>query len=298
MRRHLRTLILVAGCLVLALDVATLGYAFTRGGGAHLPKYPGLIAVRAGCGVQHMFFDGTDKKTMCLQGVFDEVSVSRNGEKLAWDTKAGVAIFVSDVDGANPVNAQVPPGYNSGPTLSPDGTQIAFLHSAHDDGNYDIWVSSVDANDAEQVTSTRNVSDVAWSPVDDWIAYVQNWSEDTEEGQLWLVHPDGSDAHTIGVDGDAPDWSPDGKQLVYVHEGSLWVVDPDGENAHRVIPDAHAPAWSRDGEMLAFLRSAPCSRNLCPERLMRAFSNGTQPEPVGATYPDQRRVVWLPDPFE
>src|SRR4029079_19118632 len=57
MRRRLRTLILVAGCLVLALDVATLGYAFTRGGGAHLPKYPGLIAVRAGCGVQHMFFD-------------------------------------------------------------------------------------------------------------------------------------------------------------------------------------------------------------------------------------------------
>lgn len=298
MSRHLRTLILVAGCLVLALDVAALGYAFTRGGGLHLPKYPGRIAVRSGCGVQHMFFDGTDKKTMCLQDIFDELSVSRNGEKLAWDTKSGVAIFVSGVDGTKPVNAQLPPGYNSAPSLSPDGKRIAFLHSAHDDGDYDIWVSSVAENNAEQVTNTRNVSDVAWSPVDDWIAYVQNWSEETEEGQLSLVRPDGRDAHTIGIDGDAPDWSPDGEHLVYVHENSLWVVDPDGDNAHRVIPDAHAPAWSRDGQMIAFLRTEACSRNVCPEQLMRAFSDGKEPRPVGATYRDERRVVWLPDPFE
>jgi Tol biopolymer transport system component len=298
MRRHLRTLILVAGCLVLALDVATLGYAFTRGGGAHLPKYPGLIAVRAGCGVQHMFFDGTDGKTMCLHDVFDEISVSRNGDKLAWDTKGGSQILVSGVDGANPANVPVPTGYNADPSLAPDGEQIAFLHSAHDDGQYDIWIASTTANDAEQLTNTRNVSDVAWSPTDDWIAYVQNWSEDTQEGQISLVRPDGSDAHTIGVDGDVPDWSPDGKHLVYVHDNALWVVDPSGENAHRLVSDAHSPAWSRDGQMIAFLRSATCSRNVCPERLMRTFSNGTDVQPVGAVYPDERRVVWLPDPFE
>jgi hypothetical protein len=50
--------------------------------------------------------------------------------------------------------------------------------------------------------------------------------------------------------------------------------------------------------MIAFLRTVPCSRNLCPERLLRASSNGTEVQPVGATYPDERRVVWLPDPFE
>ena len=298
MSRHLRTLILVAGCLVLALDVAALGYAFTRGGGTHLEKFPGRIAVRSGCGVQHMYLDGTDKRTMCLQDVFDEVSVSRNGEKLAWDTKDGKAVFVSGVDGANTVTVPVPTGFNSDPSLSPDGEQIAFLHSPHDDGQYDIWITSITANDAEQLTNTRNVSDVAWSPTDDWIAYVQNWSEETGEGQISLVRPDGSDAHTMGVNGDAPDWSPDGKHLVYVHEKALWVVDPDGGNAHRVIPDGHSPAWSRDGRMIAFLRTVPCSRNLCPERLLRASSNGTEVQPVGATYPDERRVMWLPDPFE
>jgi len=177
MTRHLRTLIVVAGCLVMALVVAVLGYAFTRGDGPFMPKYPGRIAVRDGCGVQHMFFDGSDKKTLCLQSIFDDLSVSRNGEKLAWDTEEGKSILVSGPDGFAPVNAPVPPGFDSGPSLAPDGEQLAFLHSPHDDGKYDIWVTSVTVSDAEQLTATRNLSDVAWAPTGGWIAYVQNWSE-------------------------------------------------------------------------------------------------------------------------
>jgi Tol biopolymer transport system component len=298
MKRHLTVVIIVVGALVLALDVAALGYAFTRGGDKPLPKYPGRIAVRDGCGVQHMFFDGTDKKEMCLDGIYDDLSVSWNGDKLAWDNQAGNAIFVSGVDGENAFNAPLPPGFSTAPSLAPDGDKVAFLHSAHNDGDYDIWVTSTTVPDAEQLTNTRNVSDVAWSPKGDWIAYVQNWSPDTEEGQLSLVRPNGDDAHTLQVDGDAPDWSPDGKHLVYVHKGAVWVVDADGSNAHRLIPDGHAPAWSRDGQMIAFLRTEKCSRNLCPERLMRVFANGTDLQEVGASYPDERRVVWLPDPFE
>jgi hypothetical protein len=297
MTRHLRTLIIVAGAAVLVLVVATLAYAFTRGGGSDLPKFPGRIAVRAGCGVQHMYIDATDKRTMCLEGIFDDFSVSRNGEKLAWDTRDN-AILASGIDGLAPATMPVPEGFNVAPSLSPDAKRIAFLHSARDDGRYDIWNMSLSVDDAEQLTNTRNVSDVAWSPTGDWIAYVQNWNEDTEEGQLSMVRPDGSDAHTIGVDGDAPDWSPDGKHLVYVHKESLWVADSDGENAHQVIADGHSPAWSRDGKMLAFLRTEKCSRNLCPERLMRAFSSGDEPQPVGPVYPDERHVAWLPDPFE
>ena len=298
MKRHLRTLIIVAGCLVLALDIATLGWAFTRAGGFQLAKLPGRIAVRDGCGVQHMWPDGTDRRTMCLQGVFDDVSVSRNGEKLAWDSKDGKEITVSGADGASPANVPVPHGFNSAPSLAPDDDKIAFLHSEHDDGKYDVWVTSVNVADAEQLTNTRNVSDVAWSPAGDWIVYVQNWSPETEQGQLSLVRPNGDDAHTIGLDGDVPSWSPDGKQIVYVHDGSLWVADADGSNARRLIPDGHAPAWSRDGELIAFLRTEKCSQNLCPERLMRAFSDGTGPTEVGPAYPDERQVLWLPDPFE
>lgn len=297
MSRNSRIIVVIVLVVVLAADVAALGFAFTRGGGDHLPRYPGRLAVRAGCGLEHMFFDGTDKKTMCLQGVFDEVSVSRNGKALAWDTKEGNAILVAGADGANPISISVPPGISASPSLARDGKKLAFLHSPHDDGRYDIWVSSTTVPNAEQVTSTRNVSDVAWSPKGDRLAYIQNWSEETLEGQLSMIDADGDDARTL-VDGDSPDWSPDGKKLVYVHDGSIWTIDADGTEAHRLIRDGHSPAWSRDGQMIAFLRTEKCGRNICPERLYLAFANGTEPHEVGPVYPGDRRVVWLPDPFE
>ena len=251
-----------------------------------------------------MFFDGSDQKTMCLQDVFDTVSVSRNGDKLAWDTKSGTAILVSGVDGTNPVNASVPLGSNAAPSLSPDGKKIAFLHSPQNDGKYDIWVGSTTASDAEQDTNTRNVSDVVWSPTGDWLAYVQNWSDQTLEGQVSLIRPNGDDSHTL-VPGDAPDWSPDGKKLVYVHNGSIWTVNADGTDPHQLIPNGHAPAWSRDGQMIAFMRAEKCSRNICPERSYIAFANGTDPHPVGPSVPERApgrlasgpvRVAVLPSP--
>ena len=297
MNRRARILVIVAGLVVLAAVVAALGFAFTRGDDSHKPRYPGRIAVRAGCGLRHMFFDASDQKLMCLQDVFDTVSVSRNGDGLAWDTKNGSVIMVSGVDGTSPVNAPVPPGWNAAPSLSPDAMKIAFLHSPENDGKYDIWVGSTTVSDAEQETNTRNVSDVVWSPTGDWLAYVQNWSEDTLEGQISLVRPNGDDAHTL-VPGDAPDWSPDGKQLVYVHNGSIWTANADGTDPHQLIPNGHSPAWSRDGQLIAFMRAEKCARNICPERAYLAFANGTDPHPVGPTYPSERQVVWLPDPFE
>ena len=297
MSRRVRLLAIVAGLVVLAAVVAVLGFAFTRDDGPHKPRYPGRIAVRAGCGLRHMFFDASDQKMLCLQDVFDTVSVSRNGDKLAWDTKNGSAIMVSGVDGANPVGAQLPPGSNAAPSLSPDGKKIAFLHSPRHDGRYDIWVGSTTVSDAEQETTTRNVSDVVWSPTGDWLAYVQNWSDETLEGQISLFRPNGDDRHML-VPGDAPEWSPDGKKLVYVHNGSIWTGAIDGTDAHQLIRNGHSPAWSRDGQMIAFMRGEKCARRICPEHAYLAFANGTDPHPVGPRYPSERQVVWLPDPFE
>jgi Tol biopolymer transport system component len=297
MNRRARVVALLAGLVVLAAVAAALGFAFTRGHGTHNPKFPGRVATRDGCGLRHMYIDATDQKVMCLHDVFDTVSVSRNGAKLAWDTVRGDAILVSGIDGQSPIGAPVPLGVNSSPSLAPDGTKIAFLHSPKNDGRYDIWVTSITTANAEQETNTRNVSDVAWSPTGDWLAYVQNWSEDTLEGQVSLVRPNGDDAHTI-VDGDAPDWSPDGKRLLYVHNGSIWTIDGDGTDPHKLIPDGHSPAWSRDGKLIAFMRAEKCARNICPEHTYIAFANGDNPHPVGPSYPSERQVVWLPDPFE
>jgi Tol biopolymer transport system component len=191
----------------------------------------------------------------------------------------------------------VPQGANFGPSLSPDGKRVAFLHSARDDGRYDIWVGDVDANNAEQVTNTPNVSDVVWSPKGDWLAYVQNWSDETLEGQISLVRPDGDGDKTL-VGGDTPEWAPDGKQIVYVHNGSIWTVGSDGKDAKRIIPNGYSPAWSRDGEQIAFMRAERCDEPPCREHVFLAFTNGTDVRQIGPAFAEERAVLWLRDPFE
>jgi Tol biopolymer transport system component len=102
-----------------------------------------------------------------------------------------------------------------------------------------------------------------------WIAY--QWVPEHGQG-LYLMHPDGSDAHEIAIElpGEVfhPDWSPDGAQIaVDVRTdggGEIWVVNADGTNAAAIVKrstdcaiscgDVALPAWSPDGSKLAFVR--------------------------------------------
>jgi Tol biopolymer transport system component len=292
-----RKILLLAGLGALVVLGAAVAVGIAVGGDEdHKPRFPGRVAVRDDCGLVHFFQDGSDQRTLCLSDVWDAVSLSWNGKRLAWDTRAA-GIRSADDDGQNEVNISVPPGANFAPSLSPDGERVAFLHSPRDDGRYDIWVGDVNANNAEQVTNTRNISDVVWSPKGDWLAYVHNWSVETFEGQVSLVRPDGDDAKTL-VNGDTPEWSPDGKQLVYVHNGSIWTVGSDGRDAKRIIPNGHSPAWSRDGEQIAFMRADRCAEPPCEEHVFLAFTDGQDVRQIGPAFPEERAVLWLRDPFE
>ena len=102
-----------------------------------------------------------------------------------------------------------------------------------------------------------------------WIAY--QWVPELGKG-LYLMRPDGSDAHEFATDlpGDAfhPDWSRVGAQIAFdaATDGGneIWVVNPDGTNAAVIVPriddcaiscgDVASPAWSPDGSKIAFVR--------------------------------------------
>ena len=176
-----------------------------------------------------MWSDGTDQREMCLTSVWAAASVSRDGKKLAWDTGQG-ELSIASSDGSNTTALRIPPGANFDPSLSPDADEVAFLHSPRDDGRYDLWVGSTTMDNAEQLTSTRDVSSVAWSPAGDWIAFVRAWSEGTLEGDITLIRPNGEE-ETLLARGDAPTWSPDGSRLAFVHEGDIWTIDADGSNS-------------------------------------------------------------------
>jgi Tol biopolymer transport system component len=126
------------------------------------------------------------------------------------------------------------------------------------------------ASPATTATSSPSASAAPTMRVNEpWIAY--QWVPEHGRG-LYLMHPDGSDAHEIAVElpGEVfhPDWSPDGAQIaVDVRTdggGEIWVVNADGTNAAAIVQrstdcaiscgDVALPAWSPDGSKIAFAR--------------------------------------------
>jgi Tol biopolymer transport system component len=78
-------------------------------------------------------------------------------------------------------------------------------------------------------------------PGEPWIAY--QWADGAGEDGVFLVRPDGTGNHQVVPDLDGkewhPAWSPDGKQLAFIHVDpgdtlELWIVDADGANAKRL----------------------------------------------------------------
>jgi Tol biopolymer transport system component len=87
---------------------------------------------------------------------------------------------------------------------------------------------------------------------------------------LYTVRRDGTDVRRLPlrIEGSAidPDWSPDGRHVLFVVPNaddvqSIWVADANGANAHEIIPcgadclSLDYPAWSPDGRFIAFSHS-------------------------------------------
>lgn len=94
-----------------------------------------------------------------------------------------------------------------------------------------------------------------------WILY--SWFRPgTDEREIYLVRPDGTDAHAVVTDvpgnDTSPAWSPDGSRFAFGNSQAIWVADADGTGAEMVTdgagqcPDGvYYPDWSPDGTQLA-----------------------------------------------
>jgi Tol biopolymer transport system component len=146
------------------------------------------------------------------------------------------------------------------------------------------------------------------------IAFASDRSGST---QIWIMNSDGSYPHQLtDINGGAcqPDWSPDGKRLVFISPcarnqetyigSSLFLIDADGSNqmALSTVPGGDFdPAWSPDGKKIAFtsLRSSGRPRiyvmdldapeNTALQRLSDQYSRDLQP----AWSPDGSKIAFV-----
>jgi Tol biopolymer transport system component len=148
-------------------------------------------------------------------------------------------------------------------TWDPMGEQMVIPDITFHDEHSHEYLMRVDL-------STRAVQDLSapstagdytphWSPTGEWIALGRAALPDgshTWGAQLWLMHPDGSEAHAlmaeVGANFGAFAWRPDGGALAYVRlpieeladpHPELWVISLKDGQPELIARDVIMPGW-------------------------------------------------------
>ena len=186
------------------------------------------------------------------------------------------------------------------PSISPDGTKIAFASNQHNTAfgvgpdQLDIYVMDADGTNVQRLTTdaapnspTLNLEsrsqNPAWSPDGSRVAYESTRSGNSE---IWVMNSDGT-GEPVNVsnheswDSD-PAWSPDDTQITFTSrragQDDIWAVD-----APPIAPTTAAAFSALDvGADAAMAASAP--RNLTANSSIRAGSPdwGTAPSGGGS----------------
>jgi Tol biopolymer transport system component/serine/threonine protein kinase len=191
----------------------------------------------------------------------------------------------------------------SSPTISPDGTQLAFTSNRL--GKSDLWLQKLSADGP--VGSPGRLTDLpgsiatpTFTPDGAWLLFFRVIGQRRE---IWWVPTSGGVASRLIAHGRTcihPAVAPDGTQVAFVSDADgrehLWVasLDRSGIGAPRKLTRGEAsdlfPSWSPDGGRLAFVRQDGEGSNACVVEVDGAAT------PRRAT--DGVRVFqasWLPD---
>ena len=162
------------------------------------------------------------------------------------------------------------------PRWSPDGTQVAFTRFMDKDRiqtSSEVFIINADGTDPQRLTHNNvNDSDPSWSPDAQHLAFTST------RGGKWDVFVIELTSRTVtqltGIEDEvgsvAPDWSPDGTQIVFerfirikngINPKTIYVMSADGQHPRPVLPDPpfngpptfrFFPRWSADGQRILF----------------------------------------------
>ena len=174
------------------------------------------------------------------------------------------------------------PGDERAPSLSPDGSRIAFSWNGPALDNYDIYVKLAGPGEPVRLTTnTARDDSPVWSPDGRFIAFIRFTSPDTAD--LIVIPALGGAERTIATIVPVPippsfrpisnlSWPPDGRWLAFGGATSsdgprgIWLIAVDGSEQRRRLTEPpggghdHSPVVSPDGRNLAFLRATTVGR--------------------------------------
>ena len=232
-------------------------------------------------------------------------TVSPDGKRIAFQRFFGSYgyshTYVMPIDGGEPrllTSART----GIGVSWNPDGDRIAF-----GDGRGGISVIGVDGGTVTKLAPKGSLP--AWSPDGDTIAFIHLPAlyEMNADGtqQRVVFDPAKLNSKTHIYTFESVDWSPDGKNIVFLkhdimatlkpYPSTIDIANPDGSEERTVTrvslasSEAARPTWSPDGASIAYMDSGP-SRGLDSYGLRTISTSGGKPSIVlrgiAWSYPD------------
>ena len=175
------------------------------------------------------------------------------------DHRAVVSILLAGFLAAEGSLAQVPapaPNHGSAPSISPDGSKIAFLSER--DGATDIFVVGADGTGEIRLTRTpEEESQPGWSS-DGKRLWFTTFADGTSH--IYSIGPDGKDRKLLGtVPGRALRLSRDGRTILYWTgtwtSMKMFASNLDGSGEKQLTEGSGVvwgARWSPDGKQIAF----------------------------------------------
>jgi Tol biopolymer transport system component len=247
--------------------------------------------------------DGTDLRRLTNSpGIDGAARWSPDGARIVFSSVrsgTGREIWTMNADGSDPRQLTSLGAFSQFPDWSPDGTRIVF-QSRRSDGNFDIYVMDSDGGNLQLLRTGNSQSCPRWSP--DGTRIAMEWFESTAEcpcvallpgcqcnGRIAIMNADGSGLTLlpqIGSNDSWPDWSPDGRRLLFSSyrpqapglpaRQQVMVMNVDGTGARTLttgMMDEWNPVWSRSASRIYFIRGF---------QVYTANTDGTDPGRVTA----------------
>jgi len=196
-------------------------------------------------------------------------------QRMGTNSERLVDIYSVDIDGDN-LTRLTNIGRAYQPTVSPDGSVVAFTVEGNDDNQTSsIYMLNLHQSEVSELVSIDDLAEFEldliglsqsnWSHDGQHIVFVANYSsEDCEQirsSDLFWVEIEtrsvGRLTNNCSQERD-PDWSPNGDSILYLStqeyydEYSLYVVDRDGYNQRliplEIPPNPISPQWYMEGD--------------------------------------------------